>query len=310
MKRKLGRLLVPTILVIWIALRFDLGEALKRIASIDPMFFGLALIAFSVMLAVRAWRWLIVVRLLGIDTPTAVVVRSFALGFAGSALLGEGLGSLGRLYDMRLAGADAKTTGFAVVFDKAYDVLVLVALAPVAAIVLPSDTTRPTPATITLLVLAVLGLAILALSPAGMRTLGRLLARLFPRRPKLAGLGSLGDRMGPRHHTAVAALSLGARFAQFTFVWLLALGLDIPISLLEMSAIMTFVGAVVFLPISISGLGIRDLSMIGLFALIGYPSASALSLSVAVFAVTVTARLVVGIAWASLRSTSSVDTHL
>lgn len=302
MIRKALRLVVPAILLAVLALKFDLGEAIRNLAQVSPIWVVTSLAAFAAMLALRAKRWIVILHWLGLDVPPAKALLSFALGLASSAFVGDALGSFGRIYDLRDNERSSMVVGYAVVFDKAYEILVLLALVPLGALVVPSLPVRISPAFALLSVAVVVAGLVVLLSP---RRIGRLGSLLHIRR--IENLKGLGAVLGLSEHGAIFLLSVAARATQFLFVWLLSRGLSIELSYLEMSAVMTFVGIAVLVPASINGLGLRDVTMASLFSLIGETPQSALSLSLGIFLITSAFRLAAGLIWSAKASPARAE---
>jgi uncharacterized protein (TIRG00374 family) len=65
--------------------------------------------------------------------------------------------------------------------------------------------------------------------------------------------------------------------------FLIAKSIGLQISYFDLALIMSIVNIITFIPISISGLGTREASMIFLFKLIGLPTEAAISFSLLIF---------------------------
>ncbi len=301
MKQRALRLIVPVALLTVLAFRFDLGGALRSLTELSPTWLAASLAAFLFMLALRATRWVAILHWLGLEVPYRKALLSFALGLASSTLVGDALGSFGRIYDLRDSKRDATTIGYAVVFDKAYELLILLAFVPMGILFIPDFPLRLSPAVAVGLAAVIVGASAVLLSPKRTGQLGSLL-----RIHRLEKIGDLGSGLSRHGHAIVVALSVAARAMQFLFVWLLARGLTIGLSYLEISAVMTFVGIAVLIPVSINGLGLRDVTMASLFTLVGEAPESALSLSIGVFLITSAFRLTAGLIWSAQTSGAEV----
>lgn len=99
--RNLIRFGIPAALV-WVALtRIDVADAARELRSTSPGFVVVAIMVLGVSLGLRMVRWNYSLSAMDLAHSWRVVLRSFALGFSGSAVVGEGLGALGRTYDLR-----------------------------------------------------------------------------------------------------------------------------------------------------------------------------------------------------------------
>lgn len=119
----------------------------------------------------------------------------------------------------------------------------------------------------------------------------------------LAHLGNIGARLIRilnswrqamqyfRHEWRRVLLALGLCLPihglSFITIYLLARALDIPVSFFDVSMVLALVWVVTVIPLSISGIGVRELSMIYLLGLYGITPESATALSLLFYLVTV-----------------------
>jgi uncharacterized membrane protein YbhN (UPF0104 family) len=108
----------------------------------------------------------------------------------------------------------------------------------------------------------------------------------------VADLLHITGRVPWRGWALVLGASILVRLTHFVSSYLLALSLGIPISFPAVVAVMSVVGIVVSLPLSIGGLGTREATMIAAFSLLGLPSHQALAFSGLIF--------FTGLAWRSV----------
>lgn len=287
------RWIVPLVLGVWIAMRIDFGEVWTRLSGLSVGWLVGALVLFAVSLWIRIVRWGLMLKYLGV--PKGPVFRSFALDFAGSALVGEAMGGVARLVDFRNTDADLGTVSYAVVLDKAYELVILIVLLVPATVLLPAGAAEVGPG-----LLAVTGLILLLIGALPFTSVGERAIRAVARRIlKTDGVDSAFASLGGGNHLLLLAQSLVARLVHFGFAWMLALSLDVAISFAEMSAVMVIVGFVLMIPITIGGLGTRDATMIWMFGALGLAASGAAGTSILIFVTTLAFRLIAGMVWAA-----------
>ena len=101
----------------------------------------------------------------------------------------------------------------------------------------------------------------------------------------------------PRESSIVLGLSVGGQLNLAVMTYILALGLRIPLGLLDTVLLMPLVSLVSSLPISVSGWGVREGVMVVAFGLVGVPASSALLLSILLGLVSTIVSLGGGIVW-------------
>lgn len=287
------RWIVPIGLGAWIAWRIDLDDVWSRISDLSVGWLVVALLLFAASLWVRIVRWGLILKYLGV--PKGPVFRSFALDFAGSALVGEAVGGVARLVDFRKTEADLGTVSYALVLDKAYEVMILIVLLVPAIVLLPAGALQVGPGFLILVGVGLFATGALPFTPIGERAVRAVARRVL----KSETDDNAFARLGAGHHVLLLAQSLFARLVHFGFAWMLAKSLAVTISYADMSAVMAIVGFVVMVPITIGGLGTRDATMIWLFGILGLAAGGAAGTSILIFVITLVFRLLAGLIWAA-----------
>lgn len=107
------------------------------------------------------------------------------------------------------------------------------------------------------------------------------------------------------HHkprlAAAVALSLAYQVITVSFTVLVAASFELDVSIYMMLALVPLVWLVTFLPVSIGGVGVREISFIGLFTQVGLTSEQAILLSLGTYASMVIAGAMGGV-WALISS--------
>ena len=284
-RRWLPRLLGPLILgiILW---RLDLGSiaaALERVWI--PALAGACLVVLPAF-PLRSWRWRILLESQGTKLGIFEALNAYAFSIVvGSATPGR-LGEFVKIAYLRQRRVPTTVAVLTVGLDRMLDVLFLVVVGAAALAAFAGGRTR----TVVLLALVVTaGVCAAALryavSSHGRRTAERFLALLVPERWSqrlLAALETLFERVKalPRSTLAtVGFLTALAWIATYLSVYLCALALGFEIPFLDMCGVTAVSSLVSFLPISILGLGTREVSLIALLAPYGISATGAVALS-------------------------------
>jgi uncharacterized membrane protein YbhN (UPF0104 family) len=229
--------------------------------------------ALAVVMAVlaamglRVWKWQVQVRALGLTAPPGKLARGYLMG----TLLGVVTPlRLGELYRIRAATAgesgEAGRAAVAVVVDKGYELLVVLATLTVGLGLLGAPPQIAGP-----VALATLTLAWLLLGQPAM-----------PWRSRWAGGTDRAQGLGRADRLKLLAATAGAHGLN------LVAGLSIWRSFGELTAAdylvrVPLVTLLNTLPVTIGGFGLRELAAIEMFASVGYPAAAAATAAAALF---------------------------
>jgi uncharacterized protein (TIRG00374 family) len=281
------RLIGPAILVYFL-LTTDINKIIANFGTLNwaPLLLSLAL--YPVFVAVKAWRWNMLMRELGVEAPPlgySMILYMIGL-FLGGATPGQS-GDFIKAWYLRERGQPLAPTLFSILLDRLFDFLIMAILSLLGLVaflhVFPPQTRN-------LVQIATIGFAalIILITPALMARGPRdwLMTRALPLAPcRVRGvLERWRDQFaGLSLRPALLANLLLATFcsAGSTMVRLYllfrALNLDIPILALVSS--MALIAILQTLPISFSGVGVRDAILIAVLANYNYPRDVALSLS-------------------------------
>ncbi|HKU43495.1 MAG TPA: lysylphosphatidylglycerol synthase transmembrane domain-containing protein [Polyangiales bacterium] len=275
----------------WILSRMDAVKMAHALRSVSAATLLLSAAAFSANLFLKAWRWQRLLQAQSIPLPARVSLAAFLSGqFYAQVTLGR-LGEFFRIEALLERGVRAGNALASCVFDRLLDVFVVFGLGAVFA-------TR---------VLANRELAWLALAllVSGAALLGVLLRYAVPLQPDaspnllqrwlggleaLRGIGRLvrGGRemlagMLPMLRPAALAEALFwsaiSWFGYFQALFQLADGLGLGVSRVLLTATAAFAALTALLPITVSGLGARELIYIQVLEGQGVPNETAVVLS-------------------------------
>jgi hypothetical protein len=119
----------------------------------------------------------------------------------------------------------------------------------------------------------------------------------LPFLPLLARVPLLGSRLAgvveaarvylrqPGLLASTTLLSLLVQLANVVLVWLIALGLGLDVSLGYMTVVVPLMTLLTLLPVSVNGMGLREVALVVLLGPAGVPAAAAVTLSLLTFAV-------------------------
>ncbi len=296
--RGLLQVAISALLLALILRQVSWSEVWAALRQIDGRWLLAAWLLFLAGVAVRARRWQVLLDALAVRRPWRELVAWYlAAGFF-NIILPTGFGG-----DVVRAAELAQDTGRparvvnSVIVDRYLGIMVLLAMGLIAAAFRPG---LASPATL-ILTAALFG--------------GGLIAGWLLRRPWHEAWGRLGGRAGRmagRLHLADLADAFAAydrralargliaslAFNLLQIGWNVAIGWGLGLRL-PLVAYLIFVPltAVALLLPAFGGLGVRELSYVGLFGQAGVPAAAALALSLGVYIIVVTTGLVGGVVY-------------
>ena len=295
---KLGRILRIAISLIVLAIvivNVGAQNLLDALRSIDLRWFALALIIHVIGIAIRTWRWSMLIAALG--TPVAFG-RLFYLYMAGTffnTFLPTGIGGdVVKIIELspERGGAQAFST---VLADRLTGLLGSSLIALIVAVLDPADV----PADVRWIVIAVSAAVLIA---SMLLTQRRLLDRIFTRLPFWSKLPKKLIKV----YEALTAYSIGS-IARSTVISLpftlaligtqyaLAIGLGVDAPIRYFALFIPMVALIQLLPISFNGLGVREGAFQVLFGTVGVGEAQAVAMSLMYYIVRVATGLLGGL---------------
>lgn len=302
-----GRILGPVLKVavsaflIWLAFRnVDLRDVGGRMLDIPLAALSLAVVMFLIQYPVCALRWQAVVRAIGAEMPLRQALSIFWIGaFFNQALPSSVGGDAVRIYKVYKAGVRLEIAASGVLLERAATVyslvlIVLVMLPLLLGEVAAGDAVWIGPAVAGLAVVSTAGLGVvMALDrlPQGLHRWR--LVRGF------AVVAADARRVFLAPGNAIRVLgwsALGhANLCMVVYAVLAGLGEEVPYS--TVLALFPLVVLVTTIPISIAGWGVREVSMIAAFALVGVTNEGATAASLLVGFLSAATSLPGGVLW-------------
>jgi glycosyltransferase 2 family protein len=243
--------------------RVDLGEVAGALAGVRAEPLAVSLVLAAPLFVVKAWRWRLLLRACGqyISLRDASWLYTIA---AGAGALTPG--AVGDFWKGLSPGVGGRSIGlWTSAIDRLYDITILLVLAmTIATAWSPHGTPR-------LLVASFLGATVLGAFAARRRLLD-LATSLLPRFPQAADAlhGSGG---------AAAAATIVATIIAFGRFELLVVALGLPLAWPQVFIAFVLSSGVAALPLSVAGVGTRDLALLGYLRGCGVSSADAIALS-------------------------------
>lgn len=296
------RLLGPVILIVLLARMKNPGEVLHILTTARPGPLAIALVLNLLPLWLKVVRWQVILRTRGYRYAT----KPALLGFSASLYLGMltpgRVGDVLRIHYLRHDTGARYAEGLAfLLIDRLADLWIIAGFTSYAVLrwrgLLPPDLEH-------LGWLMVVG-SVLAPLPLFIPGLGeKLLGRIYQRLAREREADGLRVFLATLRHSAlrslvpVVVLTLLAYFVNFAQGSILADAIGLDLGVLDAACLQSVQGLLGLLPISVSGLGVREALFAAIFPKLGFSEAAGASYGLAVFIVMYIAQVVLGaVAW-------------
>ena len=305
---KVLRILGSLALLAFIAWRLDWDQLGGAFARVDYALWVAAVGVYVFAQVVSSLRWQLLSQPLGFDLGLARYISLYFIGMFFNLVLPTSVGG-----DVVRAGYLATGTRrrgaavLSVLVDRGTGLVVLIAMACIAGLFVRGM--MPPWMGATLLGMAALlvgGMACVPLLPriSRWRFLGK-------RGAQLAMVGEVYLRR-PKVLAIAVALSLVVQVAGVVYTGLIAWAMGLDVSWSYLAVVVPLVALLTLLPVSINGMGLREVGLVVLLGPVGVPAASAVTLSLLSFAATFAASLLgagfyLGGAYPRLESTPAMD---
>jgi hypothetical protein len=243
--------------------RVDLGEVAGALAGVRAAPLAVSLVLAAPLFVVKAWRWRLLLRACGNSISMRDASWLYTIAAGAGALTPGAIGDFWKGLSPAVGGRSIGLWTSAI--DRLYDVAILLALGMAIA---AAWGRRGVPR---LLLAFVLGAIVLAAVAARRRLFG-LAASFLPRFPQAAD--ALNRSIG-----AAAAATIVATIIAYCRFALLVAALGLPLAWPQVFIAFVLSSGVAALPLSVAGLGTRDLALVGYLRGCGISSADAIALS-------------------------------
>ena len=270
-----------SIALVWYLLtKIDLVKFVDALRNVDVLLLLFSVLQLTLQPLLGAWRWQLIANTLDGRLKFVVALRFVWIGiFFSQALPGTVGGDLVRMWLYYRERASRRLAVNSVTVER---MLMVLSLVVVVALVQPGLAARsgslvPQWLPMLLLLVAALGIGVLIWST-------RFLARLGNWLPVRAITSIAQDLrkvlFNPVAFAAIALLSMLAYLNMAIAAWLIAIALDLDVSLRDCIVLIPVVALVATIPLSIGGWGVREGAMMILFGSVGVLPADAVTLSV------------------------------
>jgi uncharacterized protein (TIRG00374 family) len=285
------------VVIIAVARNVDLAAAWHRFANQNPWFPVAAVVIMSLQIGLSGLRWHLILRGLGAPARLATSVRlSYIAVFFNTWLWGAVGGDVVRAWLSHNALLRLRLSVNSVILDRGAAVAAVGILVLVTGPVFITNTHQEK------LGLVLCGFAACLL--CAIVVAGRIhrLPIDWKRFRFLRGLHLLSTAteavfLKPAIALPVLGVAVAGQIVIAFAVYIMSLGLNVGLSLLDCMILMQPVALLTALPISVGGWGVRETAMIGLLSFVGISSSAALSLSVQMGLLTIIATLPGGVLW-------------
>lgn len=311
-KRYLG--IIGLLILAFILLSLDLGKVIQVLASINLFFFLIAVSLVIVSVFLKGFKYQAIVKAHNKKISLIDSTKYFLIGFFLSLVTPGRIGEIARaLYVNQKIGSMGKSIS-TVVFDRALDLGIIILMGFVATLFFyQAMNIEVVPLWLIIVIALVFGLMVFLVSK---RNIVRFLLKpvfetLVPEKFKAkAKTGfenfyiSIGEAIKNRKQLAIALISglvVWSLSGFLMYFYLLSLNIFVPLYFVFL--LFPAMAMVEMLPISFSGLGTREATVIFLLGIYGISAAEAVAFSVLVFAVSYAMNAVIGFVLFSREST-------
>ena len=269
--------------ILWvIAGHIDLQELTRVMTEIKPTYIAGTVAVLIAQMGITGIRLITILRPFGKRLSILDGFRITLIGsFFGQTLISFLSGDAIRVYEIVRRKVDLRTAATTVFLDRVVGVAGMVFLMAAAL-----------PAFLSTFQSATLRLGAIVSTAAGIAGVIVFIALgiVLPQRLRevryigwLVDFASASRHLIARTPVAIFALTLGiaVQIANVLAVWILAHGVELPVSLGECFMIVPTVSLIAMMPISIAGWGVREGAMVVAFGALGYDTETVLAVSVA-----------------------------
>ncbi len=279
--------LIGIFIFLYLILNLNLLEIWKTLAGLNFYFYICGLIFTVFVILIKTAKWKVLISSYKLACPFAEAMKAWLVGFSLGLITPGKLGDLARSYYLKERIGKSLTT---VIVDRIVDIFVLFTLCIIGLGTFAAFYVKDTSLLLLTVILFAVFLGIIFLfsrKEAVSFIMGPFYRRLIPEQHKTkikgvyndfySGLELLLERKMLMFVNLVLTLFSWALTIFYVWIFALALGLNVPYGLLF--TVIPIVNLLFILPISFSGLGTRDVTMVFFLAYAGIAPESAIALS-------------------------------
>lgn len=286
----LARCIGPAVFLA-LVLRVDLEPVMFAVARIPIHWALLGYSLFVPQLVLRSLRWRILARDQGFNLGFRESFSAYAFSILAGTFTPGRLGEFIKIAHMKAQGYPTIRSTLVVVADRVFDIFVLLAICAIGG---PFLLGRPGVIIGLVSLGGIFALVITLRLSRSLRVASRLSAsgrtlvnRVAPAQLSavLDSFGEPATSIGSRTVSESFLFSVSAWFTNYIALFIFAQALGIPVGFLELTVVAAATALAVLVPVSVLGVGTRDLVLVELLAQRGIPPHSALALSVMMLSV-------------------------
>jgi uncharacterized protein (TIRG00374 family) len=287
--RILLRLVGPVVLAVVILRLHDKAAVGRALVSADLGLVALAVALNLVNVHLKVVRWRVFLRTRGIDYPVRRAWGAFLSSLYVGMLTPGRVGDVLRVQYLRADNDVPYAEGLAsVVIDRLCDLYVLAAFVAFGVArygaALAGDLAVFTWSTVALIVVAPLALLVPGVAERATRLVSARFAKRDPSGSFTLFLAALRANVGKRLLVTIP-LTVAAFVVSYLQGYLLARALHLDLGFVDATCLLAIANLLGLLPISISGMGVRELFFAKVFPLLGLAAASGVTFGLLVFGV-------------------------
>lgn len=280
---KIAFRVISSVLILYFLLKgisFSYDEFRAALSNLEFAWYLLSLPEVVVVLAVKSYRWKLITKGYGFSYPAWQAFRSYMSSYSVGVITPGRLGELIKMYNLksRLPDIGSVTAFKTVVADRLFDLVFLLWFGISGALFYIFQFST--------LIALIAGLLIIFTGFAILHLLLRIniINELFQRFKLLAFAIEMLKLLNGRQSVILWVITALAYLIFYFSILLILYSMDIRMSLIETGYMISIVGLVLLLPISVAGFGTREATLVGLFSLYGIAEELALSFSLLQFA--------------------------
>ena len=269
-----------TIIILYLlfkSIKFDLNELIEAFKTVKPVWIFPALSGVIIVLSLKSYRWHLLLNHSDIKFSFKDTWKSYFSSYSMGIITPGRVGEFVKIYNVRQkTGAGFITSFRTALSDRLFDLMILIVFALCWFIKqgLNADINDFTIITIGIIIICLMLLIIRMIlhrfSLVKIEKINTIIRFLYSCMIDLTEKRSIG----------IWLISLLAYFFYFLTTWFLLRSLTISLSLIDTGYIISIVGLIILLPITIAGFGTREASLIYLLSLYGIESEPALIFSI------------------------------
>ncbi len=297
----LFRVAVSVLILLWLFSRIDIGAVFSAFSRIPALYWLSAFCLYVASQVISSIRWFIIGRTLGFGGRFITYLKFYFVGMYFNLFLPSAIGGdVLKAYFLSRRGNGKLKASYSILSDRLFGLWAMFIIGACASLISPNALPGKWRHLLIILALSMTTGALIV--PFFRKMLNRLSASIRPGHGLVSRMFFALEYMlvfwrHPRSIFYALGLSLVLQLFGMTGAYILGKGLGIGLGYCFYLSSLPLIGVLTVLPISFSGLGVREGGFIFFFHLKGVPMEKAVALSLGVFAVQAAAALIGGVGY-------------